>query len=86
MGVCVCCLRRGEYTCRCKPGTCRGCLYCVAHCRCGAQSTRECPERLAADDPWAGLDDPEGPFHDLPPRTGEDYGGAGGQADDHPEP
>ena len=67
MGVCLCCLRRGESTCRCKPEWCRGgCGLCVQHCLCFARTLRQVLERFAAVDPEGGLDDPSGPFADLP--------------------
>lgn len=75
MGVCLCCLRRGAFTCYCQPEWCRGGYgLCVKHCRCFAQSLHQVGERLAAVDPEGGLDDPSGPFADLPdePQRVED--------------
>lgn len=65
MGICVCCGKRGAYSCDCRPEGCPGCGYCVGHCQCLSQPLDSVLKRLAALDPTRGLDDPSGPFAGL---------------------
>lgn len=66
MSTCYCCKRRTAVLCSCVISTCRVCLFCLAHCRCAVKCGRLDPAKMAAVDPEDGLDDPSGPFADLP--------------------
>jgi hypothetical protein len=65
--TCGCCHRRGEGRfCGCVITICRRCSYCLRHCRCSGprcvgEAIDEVMERVMAE-----LNDPTGPFGDLP--------------------
>lgn len=64
---CFCCRRRSEKgLCPCVFTTCRRCLFCLTHCVCPERHARGCGDDTDLEAVDTELDDPAGPFADLP--------------------